>query len=114
MPDANVHPGRLRQKITIQYRADGQDATGAPNGAWTELASVFAAIEPISGREWLASGVVNADITNKITIRYGSEVAAATPAHRVLFGTRIFNIVAIRNIDEANRWLELVVKEIVA
>lgn len=109
-----LHAGRMNHRIAFKRQAAGQDDTGAPNGAWEEFYACSAFLDPLAGREWINGGVVHADVTHKIGLRYASELADATPADRVYYGSRVFNIVAIRNLDEANRWLELAVREIVA
>ena len=52
---------------------------------------VWAAIEPLRGREWLETRMVQADVDTRIRIRYLSTV---TPSMRVLWGTRVFEIIA--------------------
>ncbi len=69
--------GRLRHRIVLQQRADAENASGEVIPTWTDLARVWASIEPVSGREYFAAQQVSAEITARITIRYRSGVNAA-------------------------------------
>ena len=95
--------GKLRHRVTIQRPADELDPLGAPVG-WIDVATVWASIEPLRGREFWAAQQVNAEQTVKVGIRYRPGV---TSAMRVLHGSRIFELVA-PPIDPENRHRELV------
>jgi SPP1 family predicted phage head-tail adaptor len=44
---------------------------------WSEFAKVWAAIEPVSGREYMASSEFRAGITTRIRIRWRADVDAS-------------------------------------
>lgn len=63
--------GKLRHRVLIQRPVEVQDdQTGAVNLTWVDVAKVWAAIEPISVREFIAADVEDSKITTRITIRY--------------------------------------------
>jgi len=68
--------GRLRHRIVLQQRADlvidGEVVPG-----WTDLAEVWASIEPVSGREYFAAQQVSAETSTRILIRWRAGVNAA-------------------------------------
>lgn len=71
--------GRLDKKITIQQQLAGspqQTASGAPDLVWTDLATMFASLEPMKGREILAGQAFVAENTVRFRIRYRSGIAA--------------------------------------
>ena len=98
--------GDLRHRIKIQSVTITNDVE-----TWADFAtSVPAAIEPLKGREYWEAQKINAEQATKIRIRYRTGVL---PTMRVVWGTRIYKIEAIMNIDERNRELHLVCVEVI-
>lgn len=65
-----MQAGILRHVITIQRPVVAQDELGQPSTTFEDvLTNVRAAIVPMSGREYITSKQVAADITTRITIR---------------------------------------------
>jgi SPP1 family predicted phage head-tail adaptor len=105
-----MRAGRLRHRITIQDYTESQNSFGEATKNWTDYATVWAAVEPVKGREFWESQQINAEITTKVTMRY---LAGIKPKMRILYDTRIFEIDSVINVDERNRELQLLVKETV-
>jgi len=105
-----MRAGRLRHKVTIQDYTESQNTFGEVTKNWTDYATVWAAVEPVKGREFWESQQINAEITTKVTLRY---LAGVKPKMRILYDTRIFEIDSVINVDERNRELQLLVKEMV-
>lgn len=82
--------GDLRHRITIQSRANVQDAvTGEVVPTWSTLhSSVPAKIEPLSVRDFIQSKAEQSGIVARITIRYRSGLDATM---RILHGSTIYN-----------------------
>ena len=106
-----MRAGRLRHKVTIQDYTESQNTFGEVTKNWTDYATVWAAVEPVKGREFWESQQINAEITTKVTLRY---LAGVKPKMRILHDTRIFEIDSVINVDERNRELQLLVKEMVS
>lgn len=85
--------------------------TGERVTTWTDVASVFAQIDPLSGREEFLAAQRQASTTHRVKIRYSSEVAAIDASWRVMFGARVFTIDTLRNIGELGDHLELMCTE---
>lgn len=104
-----IRIGTLRHRVKLQQRSTAQDASGGQVTTWSDVATVWADIQPLSGRELLAAQAVNSEVSHQIVIRW--QPAFATPksvaALRILYGSRIFNIAAALNEDERNRTLTL-------
>ena len=84
--------GRLDRRITLQRQvASGQDAYGAPQTSWEDVATVWAAVEPVSGREFWAQQQVQAEATIRLIIRYRADITAEM---RAVMGARVFALVA--------------------
>jgi len=104
----NINPGRMRHKITLQTPPN--DVTFGDNGHWSDFATIWAEIKPISGKELMAAETIGSEISHKINIRYKSGIK---PNMRVKFGVRYFNIISVINFNELNTLMQLVCKELV-
>ena len=91
-----MQAGRLNKRITIQSPATGQDATGEPTTGWTDVATVWASIVDVSGREYVAAGGMQNSAQTKITIRYR---AGIVPSMRVVHGSDAYNVEAVLGQD---------------
>lgn len=104
-----MRAGDLRRRVTIQQRSAPADALGQPVQAWEDVATVWADVAPLSGRELVSARAVNAELTHTVTIRYqglfGNPLAMAKM--RVLYGARVFNIQGSVDPDERHKSLEL-------
>lgn len=81
----------LRHRITLQQRSATPDALGQESQTWSEVATVAANAEPLSGREFFAAGQTHAAAEVRFTIRRRTGV---TPAMRVLWNGVPHDIVA--------------------
>lgn len=105
-----MQAGNLRNRIVVQDKSVTQNAYGEEVITWTAVASVWAAIEPLMGREFMAAQQVQAEVTTRIRLRYISGLA---PEMRVLFGGRVFEILSVQHVYERRRELILMCKEVV-
>ena len=97
--------------ITLQSPAGTRDAVGERTTTWVDVAQVWAAISPLSVRDLLAAGQTQSEVTHRVRIRYSASVAALDASWRVVYGARVLVIGGVRNIDEADRVLELLCSE---
>lgn len=69
--------GKLRHRVEIQNPVETQDQrTGAVNVSWVTIATVWSAIEPVSGREFITSDTEKSKVTTRITIRFRNDINA--------------------------------------
>ena len=99
---------RLREFITIQERAETQNSTGEVAWTWATFKSVRAAVEPLRGQEYFAARQLQTSTTTRIRIRY---LEGVTTKHRVVHGTRYYEIEGIINPNSRNRELQLMCRE---
>lgn len=111
MASRAISLGALRHRLTIQAESPTADAGGGHGLAWSNVATVWGRVEPLSGGERLRAMQIESRVTHRITIRYR---AGVTAANRIAFANRIFNIRAVVNVEERNRILELLCEEGVA
>ena len=96
-----MNAGRLRHRVTLQVPT--RDPAFGSETVWADYATVWAAVEPLRGREFYAAQQVASEVTGKITLRY---LAGVAPEMRVLWGSRIYEILS-PPIDPEERHLEL-------
>lgn len=97
-----VAAGKRKHRIRIQSPASGQDSSGQPNTGWTDVATVWAQVRDISGREFVAGGGLQNSVRTGINIRYRADVAAEM---RVLHGAVSYNIEAVLKQDDGSLML---------
>jgi len=105
--------GDFRHRVTIQRRSTTIDAVGGQSNVWTDVATVWAIIEPASGRELLAAQAMQLDQPATITLRYQPQFSdpKTMAAMRAVYGSRIFNIASVQNAEERNRILVMTCSE---
>lgn len=101
--------GKLRHRITLQSKAVVKDIEGITKETWTDLATVWAAIEPLRGREYFQAAAVNQENTVRFRIRYRPGI---TSSMRVKYRSRLFDIKSIIDIEERHVELHLMCQEV--
>ena len=103
--------GKLRNKIEVQARTDPTttNAYGEPTEEWETVLTVWGAIKPASGKELYVAEQAQAEVSHVVTLRYCD---CLTPRHRLKFGSRIFSVNFVRNIDERNVAQEVYCREV--
>lgn len=93
--------GRLKHRIIIEELediadSDGevQDSFGAPMRGWQTVATVWASIEPLSGREFITAQSEQSKIVAKITIRTSTIINASMRIYHSS-ADKFYNIEAI-------------------
>lgn len=99
-----MNPGTLDQRVSLERLEQGQDEIGQPIEAWTVLATVWAAVEPQAGREFVAAGAAQTELTTKVRIRYRPGI---TSGDRVTHNGRVYNITSVVDYRSARRELVL-------
>lgn len=100
-----MNPGALRHQVTIQKQVETQNTYGEPEVSWANVVEdVWCQVLPLRGREFFAAKQVNADIEAKIVMRYRTDV---TTKMRCLHGTDEYYVYSIINLDQRERFLQL-------
>ena len=100
--------GKLRHQISLLKPIIVKDALGQEVEKLEMEKTVWASIEPLSGKEYFAAKQVNSEVNFKITIRY---IDSLLPHWVVQFGQHVFNIEGIINLEERNKFLQLLCSE---
>lgn len=84
--------GKLDRRITLQRPVETRGASyGDVQKTWVDVATVWAAYEPLSGRELLLTRQVTSEMTVRFRIRH---LAGINAKMRVLLGVRVFQILS--------------------
>ena len=100
--------GALRERVDIQTRTPTVGAIGNVAFAWGTTATVWAKVQPLSARERFVAERLAAQGIYEITIRWRSGL---TPAMRMIWRGRTFNVKQILNPDERRRFLTIIVED---
>lgn len=103
-----MRAGTLKHRIVIQSETKTPDGIGGSTLTWADKMEAWAAIWPLSAKESLDAMKLELVVTHKIRIRYRSGITAK---NRIKFGSRIFNIVSLINLDERGRTLDMLATE---
>ena len=103
--------GQLRHRVTLPSPSGTRDAVGERSTTWTNVATVWASVEPLSTSERHIAAQAHAFVSHRVTLRYEPPVASVDASWRVLFGERVLTIEGVRNLNERNVTLELVCTE---
>jgi len=111
MAKSNPLAARLRNKVIIQAYTDTIDAAGGPSGTWSNFITRWAAVVPLNGAEYFSSQQLGVDVNVRIRLRFDSLAQTITPKHRVLWGSRTFDIKTVINPQEKNKEIILMCGE---
>jgi len=105
-----MRAGQLCHRVTIQQPDPTQDQYGDQVPIWSNVAEVWAAIEPLRGREFLEAQHAGAEVTTRIRIRHRDGI---TPEMRVIWGDHTYDVEAVIHVEERRREIHLMCKELV-
>ena len=101
--------GKYRYKITIQQLSITQDDIGNSIEAWADFAEVWASAKSLSGREYWAAAQTQSEKSVIFEIRYREGIHSIDM--RVLYGSRVLDILSAIDPDERKRVIILTCKE---
>lgn len=106
-----MRAGSLRHRVTIQQATESQNGFGEPIKSWSNLATVWAAVEPLQGQEFLDGRQLEAAVDTRIRIRHRSGV---TQRMRATWGSHVYDVQSVI-VDATNRrQMLLMCREVVA
>lgn len=103
-----MESGKLRHRVQIQSATEARDAHGQMIKTWTLVATVWARIEPLRGKEYIEAQASTATVTHKIKMRHRT----LTVGQRLVHAARTFNIENIINPNELDVLLEVMCTEV--
>lgn len=111
---AGINAGQYRTRVVIESPTRTQNDIGEPVETWTTYATRWAKLEPSAGREFVAAMQVVPELRGIIKLRSDSLTRAITPAMRLTYGDRTFDIEAVYDETESRREVVIWFRELVA
>ena len=109
-----MEAGKLRHRITLQRMDTDENDVGEEVVIWETLATRWAQVETLSGREWLMAQQVAADVTTRVTMQWDSTTRALTVRDRIAHETRTLEINHIGDPDGTRGRIVALCKEVAA
>lgn len=100
--------GKLNRQVEVLRFFKDRDEYGGEVGEWRSVGNVWASIHLVSGTEYLNAQQVTAEHTTVITIRYNPRIDVL---HRIRYGKKVFEIIAVHDEDAAHKETVLNCKE---
>ena len=104
-----MQAGRLRHRVTLQRATESRDSFGQVVKTWADVATVWARVEALSGREYLEAQSLQRQVTTRMTIRWRSDVDAGL---RALWRGRVYDIESALADETGRRSLTLMCVEV--
>lgn len=101
--------GELRHRITLQKPETEVSDSGVEETSWKDVATVWAKVEHLRGREYYAAAAVQAENTVIFTIRY---LTGIDTRHRIRFRDQSYNIITVDNLQYQNRYQVIRAQEV--
>ena len=110
---AAIRAGSLNRRVTIQQRAVTLGTYGEQATTWTDIATVWACMEPLSGRELQAAQQLNAEVTHQVMVRYQTQWTdpKTMAKYRLVFAGRNFDIHASYCPEESRVYVVILCSE---
>ncbi|MFO1212802.1 MAG: phage head closure protein [Paenacidovorax caeni] len=98
-----MQAGRLDQRVTVEQFTTTTDSWGQPVEKWAPMFTCWAAVEPLTGREFIAAQAAQSEVTARIRMRFRPWMTAQD---RVIHNGTIYSIESV--IDQRSQGRELV------
>lgn len=99
-----MQAGKLDHRVTIEGKSVSRSAIGEEVVAWVAVATLWAKVEPLRGREFFAAQQMQDAADYRITIRYRPGL---TRDMRVIWREQCFDVVSVLEPFGAKQSLEL-------
>lgn len=100
--------GAFDKQISIQTQSDSRDAFNQKVSTWNNFATVWARLEPVSGREFISRSGEAAKATHKWRAWW---IDGVKPSQRVVYGARVFDILHVTSPLGREQEMELICEE---
>ena len=100
--------GDLDQRVTVERQQGGFDELGQPlPDTWAPLFTCWAAVEPLTGREYIAASAAVSEVTARIRMRFRPWMTAED---RVIHDGTTYGIESVIDVRSEHRELHLMCK----
>jgi SPP1 family predicted phage head-tail adaptor len=99
-----MQAGKLSERVTLQSKQVARNGIGEEVVTWADIATVWAQVEPLRGREFFAASQMQTSVDVRMRIRYGVNVG---PEDRALWRGQPHDIVSVIEPNAERTMLEL-------
>lgn len=103
-----MRAGPLRHRVQIQTATETTSSIGGVSRAWATTATRWAAVEPLRGDERATQQQIDAAVTHRVRMRWGT---AVSPKDRLIHRGRTFEVAAVVNVNERDKYIEIMCTE---
>jgi SPP1 family predicted phage head-tail adaptor len=105
----SINIGKFRHRVSIQSMSDSTaDDYNQTTQIPVTIGTRWASVKPLTGKALEYGKQIKEQVTHEIRLRY---FPALTPDNLLLFGTRVFEILSVINVDERNEELIVMCSE---
>lgn len=94
--------GLLNHELVLEAPAETPDGAGGFTTVWTEVATVWARLEPLDPAREIWAGRDAAEQTHRITLRFRDDLKQGMRLRKLM---RLFPVLSIQDPDESGRYL---------
>ena len=108
-----MKPVHLSRPLVLEQAVETSDGMGGLARSWVPLGTLWAEVQPGTGRDAAGEEVVVSAVSFRITVRGAAQGATSRPVtgQRFRDGARVFPILAVTERDEGGRYLLCFVRE---
>lgn len=103
-----MHIGNLRKRMVLRKPRLDDDGAGGQQKVMDVVDVVWAMMKPVSAVKLVLGAGYERRVTHEIVVRYRADIMTGWT---LMLDSRVFQIRAVVNADEANQWLTLMVEE---
>lgn len=116
MKCCDIHVGMLGERVTFERKVRVSDGIGGYAETWQAdpATTVPARLRPLSGSETYRAMRIAPTATYQLHCRFRGDSNGNpyyTPAFRLLYQGRYFNILSVFDVEMEGRWLEMLLNE---
>jgi SPP1 family predicted phage head-tail adaptor len=106
------HIGQLNRRVQLQRSTPTPNNQGGEVPGWTTVATVWACVDPLTGRQFFEARQIQSEISTRIWMRYRTDLTSAWRV-RLRAGSqyRIFRIEAVMSPEDGRVWTDLLCVE---
>jgi SPP1 family predicted phage head-tail adaptor len=101
--------GDLRHRITFQKPDKVPDGYKGHTVKWLDVVTVWASVEPLSGREYFYAHQIKNEVSHRVRVRYREDVTAEMRIK--ISEDRALAIESIIDLEERHQFLEILCRE---
>ena len=100
--------GDLRHRITFQKPVKTPDGYKGHTVNWQDVVTVWASVEPLTGREFFYAHQIKNEVSHRVRIRYRTNITAEM---RIKYLERYMKIESVVDLKERHQFLEILCRE---